>query len=272
MGDSGTSSNLLLGELAYPDARGSRRGRAPAAARGDRAARAARAALDGHADLGRDLRARGRAARAARSPCSSSRRSRTASPATARPSRAAVSIAEETLRSLVTEIARGVGALVLVNSHFEPEQVETLRATGLPLLDVTRRGERGAADRRVPLRLVPRGPLRDLARPRRSARARPRRPDGRARGASRSTCRRRSGPGRPTSSRWAWTRRTAARRPRPRPRRARETFETLDGHARRADPRGRRVITLRRPAARAQPRDAGSSTGTSRRVAATAPR
>jgi creatinine amidohydrolase len=28
---------------------------------------------------------------------------------------------------------------VLVNNHFEPEQVETLRETGLPLLDLTRR-------------------------------------------------------------------------------------------------------------------------------------
>ena len=51
----------------------------------------------------------------------------------------AVSIREETLRSLVTEIAETVGPLVLVNSHFEPEQVETLRATGIPLLDLTRR-------------------------------------------------------------------------------------------------------------------------------------
>ena len=50
-----------------------------------------------------------------------------------------VSISEETLRSLVAEIAESVGSLVLVNSHFEPEQVETLRATGLPLLDLTRR-------------------------------------------------------------------------------------------------------------------------------------
>ena len=51
----------------------------------------------------------------------------------------AVSVSEETLRSLVTEIADGVGTLVLVNSHFEPEQIETLRSTGLPLLDLTRR-------------------------------------------------------------------------------------------------------------------------------------
>jgi creatinine amidohydrolase len=51
----------------------------------------------------------------------------------------AISVSEETLRSLVTEIAESVGSLVLVNSHFEPEQVETLRSTGLPLLDLTRR-------------------------------------------------------------------------------------------------------------------------------------
>jgi creatinine amidohydrolase len=51
----------------------------------------------------------------------------------------AVSISEGTLRSLVTEIAEAVGPLVLVNSHFEPEQVETLRSMGLPLLDLTRR-------------------------------------------------------------------------------------------------------------------------------------
>ena len=51
----------------------------------------------------------------------------------------AVSISEETLRSLVGELAEAVGPLVLVNSHFEPEQVEALRSTGLPLLDLTRR-------------------------------------------------------------------------------------------------------------------------------------
>src|SRR5207247_2974986 len=50
-----------------------------------------------------------------------------------------VSIGEEPLRSLVTEIADTARPLVLVNSHFEPEQVETLRSTGLPLLDLTRR-------------------------------------------------------------------------------------------------------------------------------------
>jgi creatinine amidohydrolase len=51
----------------------------------------------------------------------------------------AVSISEGTLSSLVTEIAESVGPLVLVNSHFEPDQVETLCSTGFPLLDLTRR-------------------------------------------------------------------------------------------------------------------------------------
>jgi creatinine amidohydrolase len=52
-----------------------------------------------------------------------------------------VSISEDTLRALVTEIAESVGPLVLVNSHFEPEQVDTLRSTGIPLLDLTRRAQ-----------------------------------------------------------------------------------------------------------------------------------
>ena len=51
----------------------------------------------------------------------------------------AVSISEGVLHSLVTELAESVSPLVLVNNHFEPEQVETLRETGLPLLDLTRR-------------------------------------------------------------------------------------------------------------------------------------
>jgi creatinine amidohydrolase len=50
-----------------------------------------------------------------------------------------VSIGEQTLRALVTDVAESVGRIVLVNSHFEPEQVQTLRNTGLPLLDLTRR-------------------------------------------------------------------------------------------------------------------------------------
>jgi creatinine amidohydrolase len=51
----------------------------------------------------------------------------------------AVSIQEETLSRLVTEICAGFERAILVNSHFEPEQVKTLRETGLPLLDLTRR-------------------------------------------------------------------------------------------------------------------------------------
>jgi creatinine amidohydrolase len=55
-----------------------------------------------------------------------------------------ISIAETTLRALVTEICaslaeHGFPRVVLVNSHFEPEQVRTLRETGVPLLDLTRR-------------------------------------------------------------------------------------------------------------------------------------
>jgi creatinine amidohydrolase len=51
----------------------------------------------------------------------------------------AVGVGEDTLRALVTEIAGQLDRVVLVNSHFEPEQVKTLRETGLPLLDLTRR-------------------------------------------------------------------------------------------------------------------------------------
>jgi creatinine amidohydrolase len=50
-----------------------------------------------------------------------------------------VGIGEATLRALVTEIAGQLDRVVLVNSHFEPEQVQTLRETGVPLLDLTRR-------------------------------------------------------------------------------------------------------------------------------------
>ncbi len=62
----------------------------------------------------------------------------------------AVSIGEATLRALVVEIAaslaeQGLGRIVLVNSHFEPEQVGTLReavaelGASVRLLDLTRR-------------------------------------------------------------------------------------------------------------------------------------
>ena len=50
-----------------------------------------------------------------------------------------VSISEETLRSLVTDLAGNFERIVLVNSHLEPEQVRLLRDLGLPLFDVTRR-------------------------------------------------------------------------------------------------------------------------------------
>jgi creatinine amidohydrolase len=51
----------------------------------------------------------------------------------------AVSIGEDTLRSLVSDIAANLDRVVLVNSHLEPEQVWLLRDLGLPLFDVTRR-------------------------------------------------------------------------------------------------------------------------------------
>jgi creatinine amidohydrolase len=62
----------------------------------------------------------------------------------------AVSVSEMTLRALVVEIcgslaAQGFRRIVLVNNHFEPEQVRTLRETveelsgGVRLLDLTRR-------------------------------------------------------------------------------------------------------------------------------------
>jgi creatinine amidohydrolase len=62
----------------------------------------------------------------------------------------ALSIGEETLRALVVDLVRsladqGFGRIVLVNSHFEPEQVRTLRdavaelGPAVRLLDLTRR-------------------------------------------------------------------------------------------------------------------------------------
>jgi creatinine amidohydrolase len=50
-----------------------------------------------------------------------------------------VSLSEATLKAVVTEICAGFERAILVNSHFEPEQVQTLRETGLPLFDLTRR-------------------------------------------------------------------------------------------------------------------------------------
>lgn len=51
----------------------------------------------------------------------------------------ALGISEETLAALLGDLAGQLERIVLVNSHFEPEQVETLRRSGLPLLDLTRR-------------------------------------------------------------------------------------------------------------------------------------
>ena len=56
----------------------------------------------------------------------------------------AISIGEQTLAALVSDVrdslaAQGFTRLVLVNNHFEPEQVATLRSLGIPLLDLTRR-------------------------------------------------------------------------------------------------------------------------------------
>ena len=51
----------------------------------------------------------------------------------------AVGISEATLAAVIADLSQQLKRLVLVNSHFEPEQVETVRATGVPLLDLTRR-------------------------------------------------------------------------------------------------------------------------------------
>ena len=56
----------------------------------------------------------------------------------------AVSIGEETLRAIVTDVrnslaAQGFSRLVLVNNHLEPEHVRTLRELGVPMLDLIRR-------------------------------------------------------------------------------------------------------------------------------------
>ena len=46
---------------------------------------------------------------------------------------------EERVLLVLGDLAGQLERIVLVNSHFEPEQVETLRRTGLPLLELTRR-------------------------------------------------------------------------------------------------------------------------------------
>jgi creatinine amidohydrolase len=58
--------------------------------------------------------------------------------------RGAVSISAETLKALIGELCAslardGFRHVVLVNHHFEPEHVEALRATNVPLFDLTRR-------------------------------------------------------------------------------------------------------------------------------------
>ena len=109
----------------------------------------------------------------------------TASPATAPASRAPFPSARRpSARSSSRSralAAQGLGRIVLVNSHFEPEQVRTLRGESSRRAGADRTSprphsttERRAADRGVPLRVVPRRPLRNVARPRRSTRARPR--------------------------------------------------------------------------------------------------
>ena len=127
---------MNLGELAYPDVPEDAVHLLPLGATEPHGPHAP--LVDRHADLGRDLRARGGAARG-RDPRARPARAAVRRDALRLGVRGTVSISEETLRSLVAEIAASVGTLVLVNSHFEPEQVETLRATGLPLLDLTRR-------------------------------------------------------------------------------------------------------------------------------------
>jgi len=58
--------------------------------------------------------------------------------------RGAVGISETTLMALVADLREslardGFEQLVIVNHHFEPEHIGALRATGLPMFDITRR-------------------------------------------------------------------------------------------------------------------------------------
>jgi creatinine amidohydrolase len=58
--------------------------------------------------------------------------------------RGAIGISAETLTALIVELCAslardGLDRVVLVNHHFEPEQVQALRATNVPLFDLTRR-------------------------------------------------------------------------------------------------------------------------------------
>ena len=200
--------------------------------------------VDRHADLGRDLPPRRRAARRRDPRARAAARCPTASRATAPTFPGAVSISEETLRSLVTDDRRDRRALVLVNSHFEPEQVRDCCARpGLPLFDLTRRARPSGS-------------------PRSSARARATRDATRPRSCS-PTARSSFTPSAcstlpqkpidmPAAIRAGQTSfvamgmdqaycRRAGRGDAPR--RASRPSTMLDGHARRADPRGRGVIT-----------------------------
>ncbi len=204
----------LPGLPGHPGGRGAR-----ASAGGRRAARAARAARHGHPDLDRRVPPRGEAPRGG-------------DPG---PRPAARALRRHAVRGRLSGHGldqRGHAPLarerdLRVCRDARPrEQPLRARAGGdaaldgpaAPRPDAAR--ERGAADRGVPLGLVPRGALRDLARARRPARARPRRPHAGARGAAREHARgdsrrpdrlRRDGHG---------SRRTAAHRPRLLPRKA----------------------------------------------------
>ena len=180
-----------------------------------------------------------------------------------------VTIGEETLRALVLEIARslaeqGFARIVLVNSHFEPEQVRTLREAvaelgpSARLLDLTRRrnaerlteefrsGSCHAGRYETSLVLADRP---ELVRAERRAGLESRMID----------MPRRSPPGRRTSWRWVWIRPTAALPPRRRPRRASGRSRRLptcwssssarwpDAELRRSPTRAQHRHVLRRP-------------------------
>ncbi len=169
MGDSGTGNNLLLGELAYPALEG-REGAVHLLPLG------ATEPHGPHAPLATDtLISVGICRRAAERlrgevdvlvlPEVSYGVTRYGSDFPG-----GVSIGEETLRSLVTEIARQRRA---ARARQQPLRAgagrDAARARpAAPRPHAAR--ERRAAHRRVPIRLVPRGPVRDLARPRRSPR------------------------------------------------------------------------------------------------------
>ena len=162
-------------------------------ARSSRTARTPRSATDTLISVGICERAAARLDGEIRGSCC--RRWRSASRATARPSPARSAISEETLRALVPEIADGASAGLVARQQPLRARAgrDAARSTGRPLLDLTRRTNARAAHRRVPLGLLPRGALRDVARARRPARAGPRRRRGARRATS--TCPRRWPPG-----------------------------------------------------------------------------